>query len=54
MRRSGRSFTALTLAGLLVMPVFALPAMADSDPQHEYEETWHKATGILQGIDGNR
>ncbi|MEZ6097904.1 MAG: anthranilate synthase component I family protein [Pirellulaceae bacterium] len=28
--------------------------VADSDPQHEYEETWHKATGILQGIDGNR
>lgn len=37
MRRSGRSFTALTLAGLLVMPVFALPAMADSDPQLNFK-----------------
>lgn len=37
MRRSGRSFTALTMAGLLVMPVFALPAMADSDPQLNFK-----------------
>ncbi|MBK9142895.1 MAG: hypothetical protein IPM23_10400 [Candidatus Melainabacteria bacterium] len=37
MSRSGRSFTALTMAGLLVMPVFALPAMADSDPQLNFK-----------------
>ena len=24
--------------------------VADSDPQHEYEETWHKAKGMLQAL----
>ncbi len=24
--------------------------VADSDPQHEYEETWHKANGMLQAL----
>ena len=24
---------------------------AQSDPQREYEETWHKATGLLKAVD---
>jgi para-aminobenzoate synthetase component 1 len=27
--------------------------VVDSDPQREFEETWHKATGVLRAIDGN-
>jgi para-aminobenzoate synthetase component 1 len=27
--------------------------VAQSDPQREYEETWHKAVGMLRGILGH-
>ena len=26
--------------------------VADSDPEREYEETWHKAEGMLRGFGG--
>jgi para-aminobenzoate synthetase component 1 len=25
--------------------------VADSDPQREYEETWHKAEGIIRALE---
>ncbi|MBZ0185334.1 MAG: hypothetical protein K8F91_03705, partial [Candidatus Obscuribacterales bacterium] len=37
MRRFGSSLTALTLAGLLLMPAAVLPALADSDPQLNFK-----------------